>query len=97
MKQLKFPAPRIKGKEKTMTRREKKKILRELRIGVYVPPIYTNDNGNRTWEYPCGCVETSGAGSYGTIGSAYAIDWCSFEHEETGFAGGVRPPAPKRF
>ncbi len=80
-----------------MKKKEKKKILRELRVGIYVPPKCTNDNGNRTWEHPCGCVATSGAGSYGTPGSACSTDFCSFEHEETGWAGGVRPPSPARF
>ncbi len=38
---------------------------------------YTCDEqGNRTWNYRCGCETTSGGGAYGTPGSGYTTNRC---------------------
>ena len=41
-----------------------------------------NSNNNRIFTASCGCEVTSGAGAYGTRGSAESFTPCSFEHEE---------------
>ena len=38
--------------------------------------LINNDHGNRTWQAACGCIMTSGAGAYGSAGSARQIDRC---------------------
>ncbi len=40
-----------------------------------------NEEGNRTWSFNCGCFFSSGAGAYGSKGSAVAADKC-YRHED---------------
>lgn len=44
----------------------------------------TDNHGNRTVEYSCGCIGTSGGGAYGTRGSAWAWDECPWHTELAG-------------
>ncbi len=41
---------------------------------------YENNEGDRTWIYECGCVETSVAGAYGSIGSVSVWNYCGAVH-----------------